>query len=297
MSIRNDLAAFPSRILFRILFLFLALGPGSVSWSGPPARPVAMVTDLQGTVSRDGGGSLTILADLAAGTRLSLAGNGRIQVLMVADGRQFDLVGPGGFTVLADGPRADDGGRVQRGAALSGALRDLRLRPARIAQASITMRGEPLPIALDLRYPVGTRLLTDPAHFSWTPIPAATGYVFQLMDGNGHLIHEAPTPAARIELPAPLRLRPGEFYAWQVRALLNGGGEASAWAEFGIADQELLRRVEEARPPAGADFSQRLLFALFLDQQGLRDEARRIWRDLALERPDERRLRALAAER
>jgi hypothetical protein len=220
-----------------------------------------------------------------------------VHVLLLGDGQQFDLVGPGIFTINTDGPHASSGGRVVKSEALADALRYVRLRPSRIAQASITMRGDPLPTSLDLTFPVGTRLLDEHPHFTWTPIPAATGYVFQLMDSNGGSVYETRTPSARIELPSSVRLLPGESYAWLVQAVIAGGREVGAWAEFGIADSELRKRIDSARPPANADFSQRLLFALFLDQQDLKEEAHRAWHVLALERPDEKRLRALAAER
>lgn len=283
-------------VLGGFLAAWLALAPATAA--GPSrARPVALVTDLQGTASRDAGGALSILAELPAGSRVSLAGDGRVRIMMLADSRQFDLLGPGAFTIQADGPQAGGGGRVTPGPALASALRDLRLRPARIAQASLALRGDPLTRPLELTWPVGLRLLEPPGHFAWNPAPGATGYNFQLLDGNGRLLHETATAAPRVDAPADLRLDPGGFYAWRVRARLDGGGEASAWAEFGLADAELRQRVEETRASTGADVSDRLLLALFLDQQGLKDEARRVWQELARERPDALRLRALAAER
>ena len=289
MHLRNPALAF--------LALLLALLPAPESWPGTPARPVALVTDLQGKVTRAGGASLTILAELAAGARLKLPEHGRVQLLMVGDGQCFHLLGPGEFRLHPDGPRAEDGGKVRRGTPLAAHLRELRLRPARIAQASITMRGHQQPPTLELSYPVGIRLMDGPARFAWVAVPKASGYLFQLMDEGGRLIHEARTDSPGAFLPPGIRLKPGEFYAWQVRALFPDGPGMDAWAEFGIADTDLRRKVDEARPTADADFSSRLLFALFLDQQGLREEARRTWQALARERPDELRLRALAAER
>jgi hypothetical protein len=42
--------------------------------------------------------------------------------------------------------------------------------------------------------------------------------------------------------------------------------------------------------------SERVAYAAWLEQMELKDEARRYWRALSAERPDDARLKALAAE-
>ena len=51
---------------------------------------------------------------------------------------------------------------------------------------------------------------------------------------------------------------------------------------------------DAVRPAAGAPLSERVAFAVWLEQVGLKDEAARYWKALAAERPDSARLRALA---
>ena len=50
------------------------------------------------------------------------------------------------------------------------------------------------------------------------------------------------------------------------------------------------------RPAVTAPLSTRVAYAAWLDQMELKDEARKYWRMLSAERPEDARLKALAAE-
>jgi hypothetical protein len=50
------------------------------------------------------------------------------------------------------------------------------------------------------------------------------------------------------------------------------------------------------RPASAAPVSERVVFAAWLEQAELKDEARKIWRALVSERPEDARLKELAAE-
>ena len=77
--------------------------------------------------------------------------------------------------------------------------------------------------------------------------------------------------------------------------LANGRRYLSA-GDFSIATAELRERVEALRPATGAPVSEPVAYAAWLEQEELKDEARKHWRALAAERPEDARLRALAAE-
>jgi hypothetical protein len=79
-----------------------------------------------------------------------------------------------------------------------------------------------------------------------------------------------------------------------VQADLAGGRAVDGWTEFGVAGPDLRARVDRARPRADASFGDRLLYALLLDELGMREEAERFWTQLARERPDDRDLAARA---
>jgi hypothetical protein len=54
-------------------------------------------------------------------------------------------------------------------------------------------------------------------------------------------------------------------------------------------------RQEKLKPDASAAFSDWVLYALALEDMGLTAEARRVWKDLAAQRPDDPQLRDFAA--
>ena len=261
------------------------------------AEPAAMVTDLQGSAVNSGGGRLAILAELGAGAQLALASGARVTVAHFASGRQFDLDGPGIFRLTAAGVESGASGRVTARAPLSAAYRDVRLRPARVAQASISMRGNADDMPLQLISPVGTWLLENRPAFRWQPIAGVTSYRFQLTDNTGRVLHEARTSDNSAPLPETVMLETGQTYAWQIDATLPDGRVADGWTEFGIAGRDRRDRVEAARPAAGAPFGDRVLFALLLDDTGLREAARALWDELARERPADPRLRTLSGSR
>lgn len=257
------------------------------------AEPTAMVTDLQGAAVKSGGGRLTILAELGAGAQLELEAGARMTVAHFASGRQFDLDGPGSFRLTAAGVEGAGGGRVTARAPLAAAFRDVSLRPARIAQASISMRGSTDDVLIRLVSPVGTWVLEDRPVFRWQPIAGVASYRFQLTDNTGRVLHETGASDPSAVLPESIRLQAGETYAWQVDATLPDGRVADGWTEFGIAGTDRRERIEATRPGKGASFGDRVLFALMLDDTGLRETADAVWGELARERPADPRLRAL----
>ena len=261
------------------------------------AEPMAIVTDLQGGAVSGSGGRLAILAELGAGVELRLDSGAKASVAHFASGRQFDLDGPGAFRLTASGVESTSGGRVTARAPLGAAYRDVRLRPARVAQASISMRGNAEGAALQLLSPAGTWLVENRATFRWAPLAGDGSYRFQLTDNLGNVLYETVTTGHSVTLPESIALQAGRIYAWQVNAKLPDGRVAEGWTEFGIADADRRARAYSARPAAGAAFGDRVLYALLLDDAGLREAARAVWDELARERPDDPRLRTLSEVR
>lgn len=257
------------------------------------AEPIAIVTDAQGAAVQSGGARLAILAELGASAQLQLEAGARVTIAHFASGRQFDLEGPGVFRLTAAGIESGGAGRVTARAPLSAAYRDVRVRPSRVALASISMRGGADDVPLRLNSPVGTWLLEDRPAFQWQPIAGVGSYRFQLTDNTGRVLHQASTSEPLVRLPDTVLLAPGQTYAWQVEVTLPDGRVADGWTEFGVAGRDRRERVDAARPGTAASFGDRVLFALLLDDTGLREAARDAWEELARERPADPRLRAL----
>jgi len=283
-----------SRFFGWVIAVLIALLP---AFSAQGAAPAAMVTDLQGSVVRSGGQRLAILAELGAAAQLELGADARVTLVHFASGRQFNLEGPGAFRVTGTGVESAGTGRVIAGAALAAAYANVQLRPSRVAQASFSMRGSGDELVVKLDSPAGTWLLDERPAFRWQKIAGATTYRFRLTDNTGRVLHEATTGDDAAMLPAAVTLKAGETYAWQVNATLPDGRVAEGWAEFGIADAERSKRVVAAKPGSGATYGDRVLFALLLEDSGLRDAARDLWRELMRERPSDPRLQILGGAR
>lgn len=257
----------------------LACAAGALA-SDPPG----LVIDVQGEATL-AGKRVAILTGLPPGAEVALSPAARVVVVHTQNGRQFELIGPGAFRWTSGRVEIVRPGALRVRDSADAAFGDLRLRTGRIAQASISMRGAPGESGLKLASPVSTWLLEPPKAFRWQPAPGAGGYRFQLTDSNGKLLYEVRTAATAVELPASIALEAGRTYGWQVQAELAGGRAVDGWTEFGVAAPDLRTRVDRARPRADASFGDRLLYALLLDELGVREEAGRLWTQLAGERP------------
>ena len=99
-----------------------------------------------------------------------------------------------------------------------------------------------------------------------------------------------------MELPASVQLKEGVPYTWEVSARLPDGRKYSSSAEFAVAPADLRAQAEALRPAASARLSTRIAYAAWLEQMDLKDEARKYWKAASVERPEDSRLRALAAQ-
>ncbi len=262
---------------------------------GQPGDAAGLVLDVNGAATIEGRGRAAILAGLAPGAEVSLAPNARMVVLDNATGRQYELTGPGAFRWSAGRIEVIRPGQLAVREPAGAAFRDVRVRTARLAQASIAMRGAGDEGAVMLAYPVATWLTERPDAFRWTPVSNATGYRFTLTDAAGRVLHESRPRINAVDLPAALALEPGRTYGWQVVAELADGKSIEGWTEFGVASADLRSRIEAARPAPGVSFSDRVLHALLLEELGAREDARRVWAGLAAERPGDADLAARAS--
>jgi hypothetical protein len=88
----------------------------------------------------------------------------------------------------------------------------------------------------------------------------------------------------------PAKLKPDSDYSWSVT---TASGEVGS-GKFHTLPAEAVQRIEKRRPSEKAEFSDRLLFALMLQEAGATQEAREAWAKLAQERADLPELAVLA---
>lgn len=280
--------------LFRLLVLtaLLCLSP----WAAAAESP-AMVTDLQGKASIEGGARRTevsILAPLPSGARLTLAVKARLVLVYLKSGLEYELAGPGSYRIGAAAPEPLEGAKPAKQRALAAAYGASRIDTAGKAQAGLVMRSVFIrPIALI--EPAGRLVMADRPTFRWEAVPGAARYRFELDDDSGALVVEANTDAPSFTLPEGVSLKEGIVYNWGVETK-TGNQKFSSWSQFALIGKAERQRLEQLRPAADAPFSERVLYAAELEGMGLRDDARPLWKSLAAERPDDARLRELAGE-
>lgn len=142
----------------------------------------------------------------------------------------------------------------------------------------------------------GTKILDLAPEFRWQEVEPGAQYRFELTDDTGKALIETQVEGALCRLPASVQLRAGTAYTWEVSTRLPDGRRYVSAGDFSIAPPELRVRVDTLRPATGAPVSDRVAFAAWLEQMELRDEARKYWRVLVAERPEDSRLKALAGE-
>lgn len=295
MSARVDFIALLRRALAPILLCAIAALSVPAQGAG-----VAMVTDLQGKASMTSEGrsrDLTILAELDAGTVVQLGAGGTLVALYLDTGDEYVFNGPAAIDFRLGQPVVQSGAKPERrNLALGKGARDIRIKPVGIAQGAMVMRSTRGDAHIQLQSLNRTRTLEAQPEFRWSGPQNDLKYGFSLDDETGRLVYEAQVSATSLKLPAGVQLKEGAPYTWRVSASLPGGRRYSSFAEFVIAPADVRAQAEALRPVASAPLSARIAYAAWLDQMDLLDEARKYWKLAAAERPDDTRLKALAAQ-
>jgi hypothetical protein len=284
------------RYLLRVFAyaVVLAVSPASM------AATLALVTDLHGDATIEGGAkpqALSILAEIESGTRVRLQAQSSLVAVYLASGTEYAIVGPAlvefaerDVSVLS-GPPAS-----RRDSAFGPAGKDIRIRPVGIAQGGIVLRGGATGPRISLLSLDGTRTLEATPRFRWRGPEGSDAYRFELSDSSGRMIYSMESASSELVLPAQVPLAAGAAYTWQVETRGADGRRHVAMGEFSVASAQLREQAQALRPAGDAPVAQRVAYAAWLEQAELRDEARSYWKALAAERPDDARLKSLAAD-
>ena len=247
------------------------------------ARPVALVTDVVGEV-RDGASAVALLAELDAGREIALGADATAVVFYVGDGTEWVLKGPARYRLGSKGPEPQAGAPAAARRAAPATFRDIKLRPEKVRQAAVIMRGRNLTLAAPVNDEV---VVSNDVELSWILDNARdTEVEVELVDTNGKLLHKGRTTAVGLRLPADVRLAPGQRYTWAVTARERGLSQPlHAIGEFRVADAATRARLDKARPKPDAPFSERVLFVALLEDVGAKSAAAQQRRTLSSERP------------
>ncbi len=266
----------------------LAAGPCALA-----AEPVAFVTNLKGEVSVDGGSRPLLMSELARGQKLAVGRDATLSVMYIQSGKEFVLKGPGDFAVgereVTSGTGAAPSSRETAWRASS----DVLVKVAQTQSASIRMRSmAPPKVAAPekLEFPVRGSVSTLQPVLRWAAVEGkAPSEVSVAVSGA----EEKPVVKAKAtgnSFKVPSRLKPDTEYVWSVSV----AGAELGRATFRTLPAASIEKADKRRPSDKAEFSDRVLYALLLQELGATQEAAELWGRLARERDDLPELAALA---
>lgn len=256
------------------------------------AEPVAMVTDVGGgasTLEKGKARKIELLSYLEPGMVLQLDAKAHLTATFFSKPVEYRFTGPAKLTVGQDKISAGDGKAESHTVSLqktSAAKKFTVAQRESVTQAAFEMRDGGRP-GLRLDDPVDTSLISgDAVSFNWDGPRPKGGYQVSLYDSHNKLLHQA-SSTANSWVPAAGLLKAGDAYEWEIRAVLESGEVLTARGNFNMADNATAKTIQAQTPQAGSSFSERVLYAVFLEEKGFKYDARQLWKELAKERPDD----------
>jgi hypothetical protein len=257
------------------------------------AQSVAMATDVSGKVT--GQVSVTILAEITAESRIRVEAGARLVALYIKSGDEYTIIGPAQVQFRTTEPQVISGAAPQRRAspiARGGSVRIV----SPVALAGYVMRNLEPTARIRLLTLARTKVLDNAPEFRWRELEPSLRYRFELDDDTGETLHEAEVSGGAYRLPSFVALREGIKYTWLVSTRVQDGRRYTSVGAFSVATAELRAQASTLQPGAGAPVSDRVAYAAWLEQVELRDEARKYWKVLAGERPEDPKLNEVASE-
>jgi len=258
------------------------------------AEPVAMITDIKGSAhlaSQIKPGSLAVLTYLPPGEEIVLEAGAQVVVTYFDQSSEFTFKGPSRIAIQEKIAKVVKGalGNVRQLDKERAAGAAKFARSGKLAFATVEMRL--LAIKPTLLSPVNTKISTMTPLFSWKSVNEAENYHLVLSDDTGQAIQEVTVTSSSWQLPMETVLKPGVNYQWVVTETLKEGEKLTAKGNFSIADAQTTARVFAKRPATEASVSEKVTYAIFLESEGFREDAKVIWRELAEQRPNDPNLK------
>lgn len=271
------------RTVLAVLLLFPA-GPAL-------AEGIAFFTNVKGEVAVDGNPRPLVLSELGKGQRVTVGVDSVASVMYGTTGKEYVLKGPGKY-VVHDTEIASTNGMppVARSTEWRASGKVLT-QVAQTSSASVRMRSlaprkaEP---AAKLIFPTNGRVATLQPVFRWSASDSAQAELTLLAAGQEKPVHRAKAGGGSYRLP--IKLKPDTEYTWTLAV----AGDELGSGTFQTLPADALQAIEKRRPADKSQFTDRLLFALMLQDVGAIQEAKETWARLSQERDDLPELSALA---
>ncbi len=268
--------------------LLLILG-----WQPPlqAAETLGMLTDLSGRVELETAAGdhrpATLLDYLGAGDQVKIPAKGMAVISYLEPAAEWKMRGPGSWQMGPEAPQALEGAAPER-RSLDPMLTqpvalDLEKQRIELRTAGVVMRQ--LDSRIDALAPTGPKVAGNPV-FRWKKLPGVELYRVRLEQSRGSILLDLPVSGDRLELPSAVSLPPDRRYRWQVESEGHGPVARSPWMQFATLPAAVQQRLTALRPAPDAPFSRRVLYARALEAEGVADEARSLWAELAGQRPD-----------
>jgi hypothetical protein len=274
------------KTILRTLLVFLvATVP---AWA---ADGIAFISDIKGEVAVDGIPRPMLLSELAKGQKIIVGRDSQASVMYIATGKEYVLKGAAEYLVKDTEIAGSIMPPVARATEWRANSRVLA-QVANTSAASVRMRSIAAPradSAVKAAFPAEGNIATLQPLFRWRAEEARPAEFTLLVVGQEKPVHSVKSVNGG-SYKVPAKLRPETEYAWTAVA---GGSELGA-GKFRTLSNEALGRLEKRRPSDRAEFSDRLMFALLLQEMGATQEAREAWARLSQERADLPELSALA---
>ena len=257
------------------------------------ADGIAFITNLKGEVSVDGAQRPMLMSELAKGQKIAVGKESQLAVMYIQSGKEYVLKGPADYTVgereIASGTGLPHAARATAWRANSQEL----VKVAQTSSASIRMRSmaPAKPVAKSrLEFPVQGAIATLQPTLRWTSADekGPADLVIAVAGREDKPVAKAKVTGTSHRVGT--KLKPDTEYAWSVSA----GGQEIGTARFRTLPAAVIQDAEKRRPSDKAEFSDRLLYALLLQELGAVQEAQEAWGKLAQERPDLPELAGLA---
>ncbi len=271
----------------------LGLVAACLALSAQAAGGIAFISDLKGEVFVDGAARPLLMSELAKGQRIAVGKDSQLSVMYIQSGKEYVLKGPGDYTV---GERDIASGSGMPPAARETAWRasnQVLVKVAQTSSASIRMRSIAPPKAeakAALDFPTRGSISQLQPTLRWT-MPDGKGPAEVTIAVAG----KEDKPVARAKVTGTshrlaAKLQPDTEYAWSVAV----AGQEIGTARFRTLPAAAIQDAAKRRPADKAEFSDRLMYALLLQEMGAVQEAQEAWAKLAQERADLPELASLA---
>jgi hypothetical protein len=253
------------------------------------AEPVAMVTDVSDgvyTIVRDKPEKLVLLSYFEPGTIIRLDKNAHLTATFLSKSVEYRFSGPARLTVEQDRIVTNEGKAETQAVSLQKTRAAKKFTAAQresVAQAAFEMRVGTRP-GLRLDDPVDSRVLGSMPVFNWSGPRSIESYHLKLFDEQRKLVYQT-VVSSNSWTPQEGLLKEGSTYEWEIEGALGKGEVLIARARFSLAGRDIASDLQA--PPADAPFSDRVLYAIYLEGNGFNYDARRIWKELVRARPDD----------